>query len=128
MRSPYVLLAGSCDVGPCPTLYVHDSGDVLVQGYVTDAALPSAPSSGTGVLSVPAAAWRTLLSRLPYGLITKVWDVWPSTGFYVHERSGDVLVLGYVTGDLPPDPLPAGEGVLHMPAAAWREQHARAGR
>lgn len=65
MASPYVLLAGSCDNGPCPTLYVNpNTGDVLVQGYITSDAPPDAVPAGEDVLHIPAAAWQTLLSRL----------------------------------------------------------------
>jgi hypothetical protein len=62
----YRLLAGSCDDGPCPTLYVDDlTGDVLVQGYVTAAAPPQSLPAGEAVVHVPAAAWQKLLSQLP---------------------------------------------------------------
>lgn len=61
----YRLLAGSCDDGPCPTFYVDDqTGDVLVQGYLTDAAPPAGLPSGEGVVRIDNAAWTTLLSRL----------------------------------------------------------------
>lgn len=62
----YRLLANSCDGGPCPTLYVDDlTGDVLVQGYVTTDAPPTAVPAGEDVLLIPAAAWQKLLSQLP---------------------------------------------------------------
>jgi hypothetical protein len=65
MPSPYVLLANSCDNGPCPTLYVNpDTGDVLVQGYTTTAAPPRDVPAGEDVLHIPAEAWQKLLSQL----------------------------------------------------------------
>lgn len=65
MPSPYVLLANSCDDGPCPTLYVNpDTGDVLVQGYATTDTPPDAVPDGEDVLHIPAEAWRKLLTRL----------------------------------------------------------------
>jgi len=63
--SMYRLLAGSCSGGPCPTLYVDDeTGDVIVQGYVTDQT-PGEADPDEGFLHIPAAAWKTLLDRLP---------------------------------------------------------------
>lgn len=61
----YRLLAGSCDDGPCPTFYVDDeTGDVLVQGYLTDATPPTGLPNGEGVVRIDKAAWAKLLSRL----------------------------------------------------------------
>ena len=61
----YRLLAGSCDNGPCPTLYVDDlTGDVLVQGYVTTDTPPDSVPAGEDVLLIPAAAWQKLLAQL----------------------------------------------------------------
>jgi hypothetical protein len=61
----YRLLAGSCSGGPCPTFYVDDeTGDVIVQGYTTGER-PGTADPNEGFLRIPAAAWETLLSRLP---------------------------------------------------------------
>jgi hypothetical protein len=66
MPSRFVPLAESCDYGPCPRFEIDpDTGDVLVQGYLTGE-LPSKPvPNGEGVVSIPAAAWQKLLTQLP---------------------------------------------------------------
>lgn len=58
------LIAGSgCDDGTCPTVYQDDTtGDVVVQGYLTDAA-PALPE-GEGAVRIPAPVWKHLLSQL----------------------------------------------------------------
>jgi hypothetical protein len=61
----YRVLSNSCSGGPCPTLYVDDeTGDVIVQGYTTGER-PGAADPDEGFLRIPAAAWATLLTRLP---------------------------------------------------------------
>jgi hypothetical protein len=69
----YRVLAGSCDGGPCPTLYVDDdTGDITVQGYVTDA--PAGIPNGEDVVHIPAEAWRHLLAGLPVAmLVAAMW-------------------------------------------------------
>jgi hypothetical protein len=64
------LLAGSCDSGPCPTFRRDDvTGDVKVQGYITDSPVPLPP--GEDVVLIPADAWARLLSRLPLGMLLR---------------------------------------------------------
>lgn len=66
----YRLLAESCDEGPCPTFYADDvTGDVKVQGYVTEA--PGPLPDGEGVVHIPADAWRRLLADLPVGMLVR---------------------------------------------------------
>ena len=62
----YRLLADSgCSGGPCPNFYRDDeTGDVIVQGYTTPER-PGAADPDEGFLHIPAAAWATLLTRLP---------------------------------------------------------------
>jgi hypothetical protein len=63
--SMYRPLSNSCSGGPCPTFYVDDAtGDVIVQGYTTGER-PGAADPDEGFLHIPAAAWKTLLDRLP---------------------------------------------------------------
>lgn len=66
MEGPmYRVLSNSCSGGPCPTLYVDDeTGDVIVQGYATSET-PGTAAADEGFLHIPAAAWATLLTRLP---------------------------------------------------------------
>lgn len=55
----YELLAGSCDGGPCPTFHRDQvTGDVKVQGYVTESPVPL--PSGEDVVHIPAEAWARL--------------------------------------------------------------------
>jgi hypothetical protein len=63
------LLAGSCDEGPCPTLWLEPSGDVKVQGYVTtfDRPVPA----GEDVVHIDAAAWGRLLADLPVSMLVR---------------------------------------------------------
>lgn len=66
----YELLAGSCDGGPCPTFHRDQvTGDVKVQGYVTESPVPL--PSGENVVHIPAEAWARLLSRLPVGMLLR---------------------------------------------------------
>jgi hypothetical protein len=66
----YDLLAGSCDGGPCPTFHRdRATGDVKVQGYITDSPVPL--PAGEDVVHIPAEAWRRLLSRLPVGMLLR---------------------------------------------------------
>lgn len=62
-------LAGSCDSGPCPTLYIDtNTADVTVQGYVTTLPQGRIPT-GEDVVQIPAEAWTLLLSRLPVRML-----------------------------------------------------------
>jgi hypothetical protein len=64
------LLAGSCDGGPCPTFRRDDvTGDVKVQGYITESPVPLPP--GEDVVHIPAEAWARLLSRLPFRMLLR---------------------------------------------------------
>jgi hypothetical protein len=64
------LLAGSCDGGPCPTFHRDDvTGDVKVQGYITDSPVPL--PQGEEVVLIPAEAWARLLSRLPLRMLLR---------------------------------------------------------
>jgi hypothetical protein len=66
----YYELADSCDSGPCPTFHRDDvTGDVKVQGYVTDSPVPL--PLGEDVVHIPAEAWARLLSRLPVGMLLR---------------------------------------------------------
>jgi len=66
----YDVLAGSCDSGPCPTFHRDAvTGDVKVQGYITDSPVPL--PSGEDVVHIPAEAWARLLSRLPVGMLLR---------------------------------------------------------
>lgn len=57
------LASSICDDGDCPTIYKDDlSGDVVVQGYLTDAAPPT--PDGEAAVMIPAATWRHLLSQI----------------------------------------------------------------
>lgn len=60
------VLAGSCDNGPCPTIYKTDGG-VIVQGLKTQDPehLPAGMPDHEGVVFIPDAAWGRLISRLP---------------------------------------------------------------
>lgn len=61
----YRLLAGTCNDGPCPTLWIDDqTGDVLVQGYVTSHCPPVTVPLEEDVVRIPAAAWQKLLRNL----------------------------------------------------------------
>ena len=54
-------IAGVCDDGDCPTIYRDDAGNVFVQGYSsTDQPVPD----GEGLIRIPAADWRKLLTQL----------------------------------------------------------------
>ena len=63
----YRLLAGTCLDGPCPNFYVDDeTGDVLVQGYLTTDR-PPAPAEvpdTEGLLRIDAVSWLKLLAQL----------------------------------------------------------------
>jgi hypothetical protein len=66
----YELLAGSCDGGPCPAFHRDQvTGDVKVQGYITESPVPL--PSGEDVVHIPAEAWARLLSRLPVGMLLR---------------------------------------------------------
>lgn len=66
----YRLLAGSCSNGPCPTFHIETmTGDVKVQGYVTDS--PVVLPTGEDVVHIPADAWRRLLADLPIGVLLR---------------------------------------------------------
>lgn len=66
----YHLLAGSCDSGPCPAFHRDDvTGDVKVQGYITESPVPL--PAGEDVVHIPAEAWARLLSRLPVGMLLR---------------------------------------------------------
>jgi hypothetical protein len=66
----YEPLAGSCDSGPCPAFHRDDvTGDVKVQGYITDSPVPL--PSGEDVVHIPAEAWARLLSRLPVRMLLR---------------------------------------------------------
>jgi hypothetical protein len=66
----FQLLAGSCDGGPCPTFRRDDvTGDVKVQGYITESPVPLPP--GEDVVLIPAEAWARLLSRLPFRMLLR---------------------------------------------------------
>jgi hypothetical protein len=70
MTMAFRLLAGSCDGGPCPTFRRDDrTGDVEVQGYVTESSVPLPP--GEDVVLIPAEAWARLLSRLPLSMLLR---------------------------------------------------------
>ncbi len=61
----YRLLAGTCNDGPCPNLWIDDTtGDVLVQGYVTSDRPPTDVPTGESVVRIDAAAWQKLLRKL----------------------------------------------------------------
>ena len=58
------IIADSCPDGPCPRLVLDEvSGDVFVQGYLTDEQLVSLPT-GEGFPRIPAGAWRDMLAQL----------------------------------------------------------------
>ncbi|WP_205650413.1 hypothetical protein [Actinoplanes solisilvae] len=66
-RQPFrlELLAASCVIGSCPTVYVTDRGTVVVQGYAiseTDAGLTLAP--GEGLVEIPCDLLARAASRL----------------------------------------------------------------
>ena len=62
----YRLLSGSCNTGPCGTFYVDDeTGDVLVQGYLTTRRPPKDIPDGEDVLHIPADQWAKLIANLP---------------------------------------------------------------
>jgi hypothetical protein len=61
------LIANTCEGGPCPRFWQDVvTGDVTVQGYVTNEA-PEAAPPGEGFLRIPAADWRTLISQVTAG-------------------------------------------------------------
>lgn len=56
-------VAGVCDDGDCPTIYVdEETGDVVVQGALSSAV---ATPPGEGLVRMSAADWKRLLSQLP---------------------------------------------------------------
>ncbi|MGI8814131.1 MAG: hypothetical protein ACR2G2_02230 [Pseudonocardia sp.] len=58
------IIADSCPDGPCPRFVLDEvSGDVFVQGYLTDEQPVSLPT-GEGFLRIPAAAWRDMFAQL----------------------------------------------------------------
>jgi hypothetical protein len=59
------LLANNCPDGPCPRFWVDDAtGDVTVQGYLTDQA-PEPLPEGEGFVRIPAGEWTRLVAQLP---------------------------------------------------------------
>lgn len=63
-----------------------------------------------------------------YRLLAGSCDNGPCPNFWVDDSTGDVLVQGYVTSAAPPDAVPDGEAVLHIPAEAWQKLLSRLGR
>ena len=63
-------LAGSCDSGPCPTLYLDDDRSVTVQGEVTTLPGVRIPL-GEDVVRIPADAWARLLADLPVAMLLR---------------------------------------------------------
>jgi hypothetical protein len=58
-----LLATSGCDDGTCPTFHLDEtSGDVTVQGYLTDT--PAPLPDGEGAVRIPAAVWSHLLSQL----------------------------------------------------------------
>lgn len=61
------LIANTCEGGPCPRIWIdEETGDVIVQGYLTDKA-PKPPPSGEGFLRIPPADWHKLISQVASG-------------------------------------------------------------
>lgn len=56
---------------------------------------------------------------MTYRLLAESCDNGPCPTFYVDDSTGDVLVQGYTTTDLPPGDMPDGEGVVRIDATAW---------
>lgn len=56
---------------------------------------------------------------MAYRLLAGSCDDGPCPTFYVDDKTGDVLVQGYLTGHTPPTGLPDGEGVVRIDKAAW---------
>ena len=56
---------------------------------------------------------------MSYRLLAGSCDDGPCGTFYVDDETGDVLVQGYHTTDRPAAAVPAGEGVLRIPADQW---------
>lgn len=64
---------------------------------------------------------------MTYRLLSGSCNDGPCPTFYIDDLSGDVLVQGYITTAQPPEKLPAGEDVVHIPAAAWQRLLANLG-
>ncbi len=58
------IIADSCPDGPCPRFIEDDdTGDVHVEGYLTDTQ-PEALPAGEGFLRIPMAAWLDMRAQL----------------------------------------------------------------
>lgn len=57
-------IAGTCHDGLCPTVYVSDSGSVVVQGYTVSQADGLTLGEGESAVEIPADLLRAALEGL----------------------------------------------------------------
>lgn len=57
-------IAGDCDHGTCPTIYVSDAGTIVVQGYSVDEADGLSLGDGERAVEIPERLLRSAMKGL----------------------------------------------------------------